>query len=484
MAKLKNIIKQLSDHDYQAIYTILIESSAEKSAYLLKAMREKQVSDKKIMEELEVNTNAYYTLRSRLNQKIEEYLLQQMESPRTDILRKVANINEILFTKKRAIAVATLKKLEKELIDYDLSNELTVIYKSLKKININSPDYFNYKQLYNRHVAYTLATDKAEDLLAEYFKKYSSYFLSGESREKLELSLLMREMRNVSALYVSHRLFVFQSCMEIFHRLFVEPDDTMEEDLEPIEDILDKVEQVFNNYGMDSIYYHLNLLFEFLKFEYYNHYKLYRKAEKYFEELNDALSNLLNSYSTYTFPSRLLISKLERHLRMGTEAELFSENESIFEEYEIDQNAIGEVVIYYCYRGLAAYYADEFSDSARWFNNLLNEPALKKSPFVQLEVKVLLSLQYALKKDIDLFNQLINSIQRQIRIVGRENCEHLVTLTKILRSYTSSVKKSKSDRPANLGEKLVVSPKPYFTPTGLIKLDEKLYSHLEAIGTS
>ncbi|MEQ8575960.1 MAG: hypothetical protein RIB63_17975, partial [Fulvivirga sp.] len=126
MAKLKNIIKQLSLKDYEAIYTSLIESNAEKSAYLLQSMRERSLSDNKVMAELDVNTNAYYTLRSRLNQKIEEHLLQQMESPRTDILKKVANINEIIFTKKKAIAVATLKKLEKELLDYDLSNELTV----------------------------------------------------------------------------------------------------------------------------------------------------------------------------------------------------------------------------------------------------------------------------------------------------------------------------------------------------------------------
>ena len=481
MAKLKNIIKQLSDNDYQNIYNHLIESSADKSAYLLRAMREKQVSDKKIMEELEVNTNAYYTLRSRLNQKIEEYLLQQMESPRTDILRKVANINEILFTKKRAIAVATLKKLEKELLDYDLSNELTVIYKSLKKININSPDYFNYKQLYNRHVAYTLATDKAEDLLAEYFKKYSSYFLSGDSTEKLELSLLLQEMKNVSALYESHRLFVFQSCMEIFHRLFVEPEESLEEDLEPIEDILDKVEQIFNNYSMDSIYYHLNLLFEFLKFEYYNHYKLYRKAEKYFEELNDAVDNLLNNYATYTFPSRFLISKLERHLRNHTEHELFHENEALFEDYEIDQNALGEIVIYYCYRGLTAYYAEEYNDSARWFNNLLNEPGLKKNPLVQLEVKILLALQYALRQDLDLFAQLINSIQRQIRIIGKENCEHLVSLVKVLRVYTSSIKKGKPENPEQLVEKMKFVNKPYFTPTTLLRFDEKFFAKLEKI---
>ena len=76
--------------------------------------------------------------RSRLNQKIEEYLLQQMESPQTDRLKKVANISEILFTKKKAISIATLKKLEKELLDYDLSNELTVVYKALKKLHIHS----------------------------------------------------------------------------------------------------------------------------------------------------------------------------------------------------------------------------------------------------------------------------------------------------------------------------------------------------------
>jgi len=139
MAKLKNLIKQLSDEDYVSILNSLEESSADKSSYLLQAMRERQLSDNKVMVELGVNTNAYYTLRSRLNQKIEEYLLQQMESPRTDILRKVANINEIVFTKKKAIAVATLKKLEKELLDYDLSNELTIVYKSLKKLNIYPP---------------------------------------------------------------------------------------------------------------------------------------------------------------------------------------------------------------------------------------------------------------------------------------------------------------------------------------------------------
>ncbi|MBY0427154.1 MAG: hypothetical protein K2Q22_16085, partial [Cytophagales bacterium] len=116
MSKLKNIIAQLTDSDFTVIFDSLIQNSAEKSAYLLKYLREGKLNDAKIMDELNVNSNAYYTLRSRLNEKIEEHLLAQLESPRTDLLKKVANIQEIIFGKKKAIAITTLKKLEKELI--------------------------------------------------------------------------------------------------------------------------------------------------------------------------------------------------------------------------------------------------------------------------------------------------------------------------------------------------------------------------------
>ena len=54
MAKLKNIIKQLSEKDYKEIYDSLMESNAEKSAYVLKSLRERQLSDSKIMVELDM----------------------------------------------------------------------------------------------------------------------------------------------------------------------------------------------------------------------------------------------------------------------------------------------------------------------------------------------------------------------------------------------------------------------------------------------
>jgi hypothetical protein len=473
MAKLKNIIKQLSEKDFTAIYTSLIESNAEKSAYLLKALRERSLSDNKIMSELDVNANAYYTLRSRLNLKIEEYLMEQLESPRADVLRKVANINEVLFTKKKAISVATLKKLEKELLDYDLSNELTVIYKSLKKVNINSPDYFQYSQLYNRHVAYMLAVDKAEDLLADYFKKFGDYLLNGGEVEKLGLVLLMKEMQNVGKLYESHRLYVYQSCMYIFHRLFVEVDDNMHQEGESIEDIFDKVQKMFESYHLDAIYYHLNLVFEFLKLEYYNHYKVYRQAEKYYEEVNDACSNLLVNYTTFTFPAQFLISKIERNLRTGTEADLYAENETVFEDFEVDVQDIPKHIVYILYRALSCYYADKYDEAAKLINNLLNEVSLKKYPFIQLEIKSLLALQYVLLKDYELFNQLSNSIQRQIRLFGKDACENILLFLKVLKISTSEAKKEKAKKISALVPRLATIQVNYFAPTRLVKLDDK-----------
>lgn len=478
MAKLKNIIKQLSEDDFVAIYDSLIESSADKSAFLLRAMREKQRSDNKIMEELEVNTNAYYTLRSRLNMKIEEYLLQQMENPRTDILKKVANINEIIFTKKRAIAVATLKKLEKELLDYDLSNELTIVYKFLKKLHINSADYFNYSQLYNKHVAYTLAVDKAEDLLAEYFKKYGNYALSGDETKKMELVLMSREMNNVCALYKSHRLYVYQSCINIYHRLYVEKEETIEDDLEPIEDIIVNVQKIFEDYNLDSIYYHLRIAFEYLKLEYYDHYKVYRKAENYFEEVNDSCADLLSNYTLYTYPAQFLMTKIKRHVRVGTVEEMRDENEGIFHDYEPDKNDIPNYITYVIYRALCCYYNKRYDEAARWVNNLLNELSLKKYPAAQLEIKTILALQYCMVRDYDLFNQLINSIQRQIRLLGKDACEHVVIFTKMLKISISDSKKNKKSKIENLSEKIKNIELDYFAPTLLVKINDEFIDNL------
>lgn len=480
MAKLKNVIKQLSEQDYKTIYDALRVSTADKSAYLLKALRERQLSDDQVMLELGVNSNAFYTLRSRLNQKIEEHLVEQMESPRTDILKKVANITEVLFTKKRTISIATLKKIEKELIDYDLANELTTIYKSLKKLHINSSEQFQYSQAYNRHVAYMLAMDKAEDLLADYFKKFGNYLLTGNDTQKLSLTLLVKEMQNVSNLYESHRLYIFLSCMRVFHKLFVGEVEN-EEETESIQDTFDKVGKIFADYNLDPLYYHLNLVFEFLKLEYFTHFGIYKEADKYYEEINDAATNLLVNYPYYTFSSRFLILKIERALRNHTEGELYAENEALFTDYEADNNDVPRLIIFATYRSLSCYYAGKYDEAAKILNGLINDVSLKHYQLIQMEIKGLLALQYCMLKDVELFNQLHNSVQRQIRMIGKDSCENVLLFLKILKIAVSEAKRDKPAKISAIFPKLKSIKVNYFAPTGLIRLDEKLIEGLTSL---
>ena len=361
-----------------------------------------------------------------------------------------------------------------------MSNELTIIYKTLKKLHINTDDHFTYSQLYNKHVAYMLSIDKAEDILAGYFRKFSEFTLSGDDTLKLELIYLTNEMENNCNLYKSHRLFIYQSCLIIFHRLFVEKDDdNFSDDKQPIEDILLQVREIFDTYKLDSIYFHLESLYEFLKLEYYTHYKLYRKAESCFEGVNERLTLLLSNYSLYTFPAQFLNTKLERNIRMNITSTLYEENLSVFENYDNDTTDIPKYINYTIYRALACYYNENFREAAKWINQMLNQISLKKYPYALLEIKSVLALQYCCLKDRDMFNQLSSSIQRQIRLLGKEECENIVTFVKILKIAMNEVQKNKEEKIRSLINRYKKLDQPrLFNPSSHIYMNERFIENL------
>ena len=117
-----------------------------------------------------------------------------------------------------------------------------------------------------------------------------------------------------------------------------------------------------------------------------------------------------------------MFSKIERNQRLGNLPELYEENKVLFIDYENDLHDIGRYLIYMSYRAVCCMFIEKYDEASKWLNNLLNELSLKKYPEAQVEVKLLLGLQYCLMRDEELFNQLINSVQRQVRILGKEEC--------------------------------------------------------------
>jgi hypothetical protein len=318
-----------------------------------------------------------------------------------------------------------------------------------------------------------LSVDKAETLISDYFRKYGSFLFSGNETEKLELTLINKELISVKNLYDSHRLYVYQSCVGIFHRLFIEENESMDE--EPIENILTKVQQIFDMYQMDTIYHHLKIVFEFLKLEYYNRYKVYRKAEDFFDEVSDSVSALMSNYTLYTYPSRFLYTKLERSLRLGVQGDLYAENNLLFQDFEIDTEDVPNYVSYIMYRAISCYYAEKYEEAARWINNLLNEVSIKKYPYALLEVKIVLALQYAIMQDSELLNQLLGSIQRQIRLLGKQNCLYAVLYVKLIKLMSNQAKAEKPEKAKSLLDKIYAYKRTGFSPTAYIKIDDKFF---------
>lgn len=458
----------------------LKDSNAGKSLVLFKMIRERDLTDKEVMTELGAASGAYYALRSRLIHRIEEYLIQQAESPRTDLMRKVTNINDVLFTQPRSLAIGTLKKLERELIDYDLSNELTLVYKSLKKLHVNHPNYFHYSQLYNRHVAYMLAMDKAEELLGDYFKKYGDYLLTGNASIKTGLSMVAREMHNVCNLYQSHRLYVFNSCISIFHRLFVESEDEGAGDyeVEPIEDMLRKNLETLNVYSTDKIYHYMHLVFDYLRWCYYDHFQVHRKAESYYDELNGYSPLLLSNYNLYTFPANFLIKKLQRALRKKRETLLYEENEDIYSELELDNHDMPQKFIYMSYRALSCFYVDKIEETTKWMNDIIAAVNWKKYPVAILDAKIMLMMLYEMKSEKTLVKQLSTSVQRQIRMVGKDFCALSFSFYRMLKIPLVSNKRDKLEKMMEAAVEMERMRPSYFSPLTLIRLDENLMATL------
>ncbi|MDX2196923.1 MAG: hypothetical protein NW207_10930 [Cytophagales bacterium] len=477
MSKLKNIIRQLSDEDFKYIYNHLMDNSAEKSALLLKYLKEKQLSDNKIMTELEVNSNAYYTLRSRLNEKIEEYLVTQMESPKTEILRRVANVNELMFTKKRTIIIATLKKLEKELIDYDLSNELIIIYKSLKKLHINTSDHYHFSQLYNKHIAFNLAMDKAEDLLTTYFTKYGQYYLSNDPNCVAELAMLLKEIDNIANLYQSHRLFIYQSCASIFHEIMFNPKPNNAALLQNFE----KAERIFDQYASDGNYHHLRLVFDFLRLLMAWKQNDIQNNERYWDEVNYNANVFLSNFSFYTFTPLFLTIKLDTiQSKVVALSDILEETKMIFADFECDTHDTAKYVSYHCYMALLYYYNDKYELAAKTINLMFNEVGLKKYPVLMVEIKTFLCVLYCLMDEYDLYVQTMSSVQRQIRMLGRKQFDYIITINKIMKISLTGTGRSKGTKIRMTMPKLNLSKIEHYTPLKYILLKPDLAEKLSS----
>lgn len=415
MDTLNKTIKKLNENEYQELLSAVAGRKNNKPFVVLEAARKHNYSEGQMMEMLGVTPSTYYTLKSRLNERIAEYLSRNVNNPISVLKEKVAMVPAMIFSNDRNVAIRSLKNLEKQLIEYDLSNELIVVYKALSRLSMYNGDFDYYEKEYNRHVAYSLAVVKAEDLFYEFVKRAGSYRLTRDERDFESVQAILRELTNIAELYHGHRLFVLHHVVRLYYlTLFTTRTENLRNLEMEVDSILQKINQYFEKFELDTFYQSVKFLVDYIYFEYYQRTGNPVRADHYYARINPAVAETASKPIFSFYVTEFLNSKVDRFLSNSNVEQLVDISTDLESNFDTVVDEPFPFISFRMYQSIGKFYQQDFSGSAKIINNLRNELSLKKFGFSDIESKLFQALQYAFMGEDGLCSQLLQSVKRQI----------------------------------------------------------------------
>jgi hypothetical protein len=414
METLSKTIKKLTDQEYTDLLNAVGGRKQNKPYQVLEAARHHSYNETQMIEMLGVNPSAYYTLKSRLNEKVAAYLSKNTDNPISVLKEKVALVPALLFGNSTEVSIRALKNLEKELIEYDLSNELITVYKALARLSMFTGDYDFYEREYNKHVAYSLAVVKAEDLFFEFTKRTGKYMLTRDEADMESIRETLREMENISELYHGHRLFVLHNIIRIYFLcISTKPENLRALEIE-IDNILQQIRKHFETYELDTFYQSIRFTVDFLYFEYYQRTGNTVRAEHHYQQVNKQVPAIAAKpvFGFYVF--QFLNSKVERFLHNNDAQSLADMNADMEPVFEQNPENPFPFVSYHRFMAICKFYQGDFAGSARTINKMRNDMSMKKYWQTDIECKLFQALNYCMIGEDGLCSQILQSIKRQV----------------------------------------------------------------------
>ncbi len=407
---LEKVVQQLDQNKFSALQEIFRKNKGDKFEKLLLALREGQADDS-VRGELGLTNSSYYTLKSRLQDKVQEYLFSSTQDNRAELLKLTSSVPTLVYNSPKATSVMLLLFLEQELKKHDMPAELVIVYNALKKLHLNSKKYYDFEQRYNKNVAYMLALDKADDALVRYNIELGEFLLSGAQSHVDVLKLLLREIRNLANLYESHRLTFIKNVCEAAYGIFVHPKHFIHDSENSVDQTLASIQETIQNYPDDRYYVHMHPLYHFLAFEYYHKLGLHKNNQAAYDYLREHLFELL--CLSHTMPVyKFLVSTAERSLQLekpyDLDDEWFTKVSTLVEpEMETD------IYYYRMYRAYACFSRKEYSKAAGELDELLAGVNYKKSALVEIQAKLFLAANYLFGGKAELTENVLRSLTRK-----------------------------------------------------------------------
>ena len=410
---LQKVISQLSPSQFEELHGELSLNRGEKFAKLLELYRDENAEDAVLRDSIGAKQAAFYTLKSRLFDKVQQYLFRTSSDNRAELLKNVSSVPYLVYNTPRETAVSLLLHLEAELKREDMPAELVSVYNGLKTLHLHTPQYYQFQQLYNKNVAYMLALDKTEELICLFTRELGEYLLSFDKEKVALLKLYLRELNNLSRLYDSHRLKVNHIIANVTYAIFVDEKNEAPESEETIEELLQQFKTIIEEHPEHRNYRFLESVRLFLNFEYYHLLGLRKNAQQSYEKLNSALETFLllehSCPSTYFLLSKLIH---ESTLDPGGYP---ANSELLFKPHPDD---IFSSVNFYMYSAAVHFKNGKHAEAASCLNELLNAVSFKNFTFAEAHVKLFLVLNCLLAGKTDQAEIILRSITRKMASEG------------------------------------------------------------------
>ena len=427
MIELKKLIAHLDDHTCKSLETDLTKNQGDNFLFLFDAYKNKTLTDARIIKALKLNENAFYVLKSRLHDKIKHHLVGDVTNSQEEILKQLIQIPKMCYENPRILAETFLLKLEKDLMYYDMHNELLQVYGALKKIHLYSEKHFYYSQLYNKQVALGFCLEKSEEVLGEFNRLLAQYNFS-RSEELLEKLLFLRkELVNNEALNPSRQIRIIKNSIDLQLLIFCETE--LKYELNAI-DLLENTVKIIHELPDSSPYKKWNSVMDFLYFEYYRTLSQSKQAANYFNRVNQNLTNLF-LYTGLGNTSRFLMSKIQFLINTNKLDLLVKEPEVPIYYSDAD---IHTKVLLGIYKTMVFYYKGKSKNAIQELTVTSELLKFKEYLHINLELKLTLVFLLIEKSNFIDAKAVLGKVQRAVSSKKTPDYAFVINLIKVFTS--------------------------------------------------
>lgn len=404
---LNKVILQLDPVVYGKLKEDFLANRGEKMLQLMELYRTSDADAEISNKQLDINPTSFYTLKSRLQDKVQRALFENASDVYADLLKNLAAIPYLVNNTPRESAILLLEYLAEELRKADQPAELAQVYAAMKKMHSWSQDYYHYEQQYNKTIAYSLAVEKAQEVLTHFSRECSIYCMTHQPANDL-LRLNVKELNNISRVYDSSRINMLRYTAEVTYALFV--DDNREIPGSPltVEETLAKLKEILESHGEDRNYRFMRDIWAFLNFEYYVSLGLHKNATQYFDELvANEFRLLMRGHRSLT--SHILISGFDRIV-----ADSALTDRVLYWIREPDNTNVYSHANHVMFRAGVAFERGQYADAAALLNDFLNDVSLKNYFVTEYNAKLFLVLALLCAEKTEQAEIQFRSISRKL----------------------------------------------------------------------